>query len=196
MNGIQNGQQIFINGYTGPYNPQFPVGIGANAGFNTAQLMKNRRYNELSQAVVQYTVPDQFGRLNIDSALAFTKESSKALTPNSVISKDEFINNNELAQSANLPLAYKVNFLETMGRIFDAVDLNKDGKVSNAENTAYTIFQDCTNSTLQGVTTPQGRLYADQVILSNPDFAKSRLTEIYNDHNLAARDHQLHGSIM
>lgn len=84
-------------------------------------------------------------------------------------------------------------------KLFDAVDLNEDGKIDSSENTAYTIFQDVCSREKQtgadGTVTPEGRKLSE-AILSNPnprikDFGREKLNQIYNLYNLDQRTNYL-----
>lgn len=179
-----------INGDKGPFDNKTPVGRGANAGYQVTDLLKKGEYDKLEFATIEYMPKFPDGKYSVDAALAFSRESLKAIDKdlNGHITKDEFNLTQESTQEQVLPQNLKQRLSGILDKIFDVIDINNDGKVDNAENTAYTVFQDSCKEEFNGKTTHASRLLADKMILMKTDYAKEKLRELHNGHNLAQKD--------
>lgn len=118
------------------YGKNTLVQRSANAGASVASIFQQGRYQDLAGANITYS-EQQNGKVNIDGALAYSRASMAGLDGN----KDNVIDANDNIDPSLLRM----------------VDSNGDGKISNAENTAYTMFTD----TLGG-STPNGVITADE----------------------------------
>lgn len=117
-------QKTHINVLSSPnyYGKQTAVQRSANAGEAVARMYEQGRYDELANAQIQYADRTNGGPISIDGALAYSRTSMRPLDKNGdgVISAEDGTVDQSL--------------LRMIG--------GEDGKISNAENAAYTMFMD------------------------------------------------------
>jgi hypothetical protein len=107
----------------------------ANVGESVATIFKQGRSEELKDATINYSQKDANGKVSIDGALAYSKASMTGLDKNS----DGVIDDKD---------GIDPSLLKMIG--------GEDGKISNAENTGYTMFMDTLGgSSPDGVLTPE-----------------------------------------
>lgn len=108
----------------------------ANVGASVASIFKQGRYEDLKNATINYSQKDNNGKVSIDGALAYSKASMEGMDKdnNGTIDAKDGIDPNLLKM----------------------IDADGDGKISNAENTAYTMFMDTLGGNApDGVLTPE-----------------------------------------
>ncbi|MEW5822250.1 MAG: hypothetical protein AB1782_18795 [Cyanobacteriota bacterium] len=107
------------------------------------------------------------GKASIDKGLAYSKESLKALDKDG----NGIINTKEA------------------GALGSLIDLNNDGKISTAENLAYTMYQDASGK-MDGILTALERATADTAMLQDPNQARQQMQQLLNGHNLELKSLQ------
>lgn len=119
---------------------------------------------ELMFSDIEYTTKEN-DKYSIDGGLAFALKSLEALDAN----------------------GDGVASAQEGGAIGKVVDLNNDGKISGAENLAYTMYQDAAGE-MDGKATAKERYKADLALLSDPETAKAQMQKIYDGNKLGERE--------
>ncbi|MDD3013846.1 MAG: hypothetical protein PHC34_09110 [Candidatus Gastranaerophilales bacterium] len=193
-----------IDGSYGPYSKSTLAGQGANAGYATAESTKN---GSIFGKDIKYAYNDDKG-WSRDSSLAFSREVLKSQDSNgdgTLDINDDYWTNfanqyNNLSgedrkQILNPALLNEKGELDKQ-KLFNQFDLNGDGKIDEAENTALMCLQDAVSQNFTGTdfkgTPNDGTLSQDErdmgldYMLKNPN-AKTLLNEYYKGYELDQR---------
>lgn len=143
-----------------------PVDKGFSAGKKVADMYRQKDYQSIMNSDIQYEYIDpSTGKYSIDSGLAYSRESLKALDADT----NGIVGTNEAGQYGSL------------------LDLNNDGQVGTAENLAWTILQDFSGN-FDGIVTPKDIENVSGFADARPAETRNYLQQIFAALNLGKRE--------
>lgn len=160
----------FVDGSSGPFNPNVTGGFGRNAFANRQNLIDAGLFDP-TKTTVRFTREDnkQFGDL-----FGYAEESIGYRDFNG----DGTLNFQEYSNSLGTGNAQTG---------FQVMDINQDGQIDVVELSALGLF---TDSNGDGQITPEERAQAEEMIQTSPEFASLAMGEIINTLELDQRYNQ------
>lgn len=160
----------FVDGSTGPFNPNVAGGFGRNAFANRQNLIDAGLFDP-TKTTVRFTREDnkQFGDL-----FGYAEESIgfRDVDGDGTLSFQEYANS---LGSGNAQTGFQV------------MDINQDGQIDVVELSALGLFTDANGD---GQITPEERAQAEEMIQTSPEFASLAMGEIINTLELDQRYNQ------